>query len=126
MEEGQIILIVFPQDKQQKLRHTLFTACGHNYFKRVKGLPLNPDCLNFKFTNFTMSPIKTQLKKLIDDERDVNVLKAIKTLLEKTNSEIMLKEKLTSRALKSERDIKEGRVLTKRELIKRTNQLATK
>lgn len=73
-----------------------------------------------------MIPIKTQLKKLIDEERDVSVLKAIKTLLEKTNSEIILKEKLTSRALKAESDIKNKRLLTKRELINRTNQFAAK
>ncbi len=67
-----------------------------------------------------MIPIKTQLKKLIDEEQDVSVLKAIRILLQKTNSEIILKQKLTSRALKSESDIKEGRLLSKREIINRT------
>jgi hypothetical protein len=58
------------------------------------------------------SILKTQLHKLIDEEQDVALLKAIKTLLSKNALNPELKEKLTQRALKAEDDIKNGKVYT--------------
>jgi len=60
--------------------------------------------------------IKTELSRLIQDETDHRVLEAIYILLKKTSLNPELKEKLTSRALKSEEDIKEGRLYSKVEL----------
>lgn len=60
--------------------------------------------------------IKAELQKLIEQEKDLHILEAIRTLLKKSSLSPTLKEKLTSRALKSEHDIKEGRLLSRQEL----------
>lgn len=60
--------------------------------------------------------IKQELKTLIEKEKDLHILQAIKTLLVKTSLDSILKEKLTSRALKAEEDIQAGRVYTRKEL----------
>jgi hypothetical protein len=61
--------------------------------------------------------IKTEVQQLIENETDLSVLQAIRTILLKTGLNPMLKEKLTQRALKSEEDIKSGRVFTKEEVV---------
>jgi hypothetical protein len=66
--------------------------------------------------------LKTELQRMIEQETDVNVLKAIRTILQKTSLNPVLKEKLTSRALKSEADIQAGRLFSKEDVIKRTNR----
>ncbi|MCG8321603.1 MAG: hypothetical protein MI921_19020 [Cytophagales bacterium] len=66
--------------------------------------------------------IKTQLQKMIEQENDIHVLEAIRTLLQKTRLNPVLKDKLTSRAMRSDEDIKAGRILTKEEVIRRTNK----
>jgi hypothetical protein len=63
--------------------------------------------------------IKQELRTLIDNENDLRVLEAIKTLLVKTALDPVLKEKLTLRALKAEDDIKAGRVFTREEIEKK-------
>ena len=63
--------------------------------------------------------IKQELRSLIDQEKDLHILEAIKTLLQKSSLNPVLKEKLTSRALKSEKDIKEGKVYTRAEMEKK-------
>lgn len=60
--------------------------------------------------------IKRELKTLIEKEKDLHILEAIKTLLVKSGLDSSLKEKLTSRALKAEEDIQAGRVYTRKEL----------
>jgi len=49
--------------------------------------------------------IKQELRMLIDKEKDLHILEAIKTLLVKSSLDPILKEKLTSSALKAEEDI---------------------
>lgn len=63
--------------------------------------------------------IKQELRVLIDEEKDLHVLEAIKTLLMKSSLNPILKEKLTSRALRSEKDIMLGKVYTREELEKK-------
>ncbi|WP_245189381.1 hypothetical protein [Lunatimonas salinarum] len=63
--------------------------------------------------------IKQELRALIEKEKDVHVLETIKTLLVKSSLNPILKEKLTSRALKAEEDIREGRVYTREEFEKK-------
>jgi hypothetical protein len=70
--------------------------------------------------------IKTELKELIEQERDLSILKAIKILLKKNALDNDLQEKLTNRAIKSEEDIKAGRVLNRSEIIRQTNKLIKK
>jgi hypothetical protein len=72
------------------------------------------------------STIKTELKELIEQEKDLSILKAIKALLRKTSLDTTLREKLRQRAIQSEEDIKEGRVLSRTEIIRQTNRLIRK
>lgn len=70
--------------------------------------------------------IKVELKELIEQENDLSILKAIKALLKKTTLDTVLREKLTRRAIKSEEDIKSGRVLSRAEVIRKTDKLIKK
>lgn len=63
--------------------------------------------------------IRQELRTLIEKEQDRLVLEAIKTLLVKSSLNPILKEKLTSRALKAEVDIRNGRVYTREEFEKK-------
>ena len=63
--------------------------------------------------------IKQELRELIEKEQDLHILEAIKTLLVKSSLDPVLKEKLTSRALKAEEDIQAGRVFTRKEFEKK-------
>ncbi len=69
-----------------------------------------------------MAAIKTELKKMIDEQNDVSVLKAIRTLLQKAGMDSTLREELTTRALKSEQDIKAGHLFSRKEVVKRTRE----
>ena len=60
---------------------------------------------------------------MIQQETDINVLKAIRTILQKTSLDPLLKKKLTGRALKSEADIQSGRLFDKDAVVKRTNRI---
>jgi hypothetical protein len=57
---------------------------------------------------------------MIEEETDLDVLKAIQTILKRTSLNPVLKEKLTSRALAAEADIKAGRLSTKEAVRQRT------
>jgi len=63
--------------------------------------------------------LKSELQHMIERETDVTILKAIRTILVKTSLDPVLKEKLIVRALKSEEDIKAGRVYSRDEVVKR-------
>lgn len=63
--------------------------------------------------------IKQELRRLIEEEKDLHILEAIKTLLVKSSLDPILKEKLTLRALKAEEDIQAGRVYTRKEFEKK-------
>ena len=65
--------------------------------------------------------IKTELQALIENETDNSILEAIKTLLKKSSLDPILKQKLTSRALKAEEDIATGRVMDRKELESKLN-----
>ena len=65
--------------------------------------------------------IKTELRELIDNETDLHVLEAIKTLLKKSSLDPLLKEKLTSRALKSEKDIEKRKLLNREDFEEELN-----
>jgi hypothetical protein len=65
--------------------------------------------------------LKGELVEMIEQEKDVHVLEAIHTLLSRVSLNPLLKQKLTDRALKSEIDIKEGRLFTSEQVIQRTN-----
>jgi hypothetical protein len=66
--------------------------------------------------------IKTELQQMIERETDMSVLEAIRTILQKTSLNPILKEKLTERALNSEKDIMEQRLLSKEEIRSRTHR----
>lgn len=62
--------------------------------------------------------IKQELKRLIENENDVQLLESIKTMLVKSSLNPVLKDILTSRALKAEEDIQAGRLYSREELEK--------
>jgi hypothetical protein len=66
--------------------------------------------------------IKSELQQMIEREMDMRVLEAIRTILQKTSLDPLLKEKLTTRALQSEKDIATGRLFTKDEALKNTGR----
>lgn len=73
--------------------------------------------LNFIDT-MKATDIKQELRTLIDKEKDLHILEAIKTLLVKSRLDPVLKEKLTTRAFKAEEDIQSGKVYTREEFEK--------
>jgi hypothetical protein len=62
--------------------------------------------------------IKSELQQMIEREMDMHVLEAIRTILQKTSLDPMLKEKSTNRALQAEKDIAAGQLFTKDEALK--------
>jgi hypothetical protein len=64
---------------------------------------------------------KEELKKKIEMEDDPHVLQAIRDLLFPEENPIY-KEKLISRALKAEEDIKAGRVYTEEEFFRKSQE----
>ncbi len=70
--------------------------------------------------------LKSELIQLIEEERDESILKAIKTLLQKTGLDSTLKEKLTNRALQSEKEIISGKLLSKADVIRQTDKIRGK
>ncbi len=83
----------------------------------MKTLPLE-----YRLDTMSAIEIKTELQQMIEQEKDMSILEAIRTILQKTRLNPMLKEKLTERALKSEKDITEGRLLSKEEIIQRAGR----
>ena len=59
---------------------------------------------------------------MIEREKDMSILKAIRTILQKTGLDPILKEKLTARALSSEKDIVAGHLFSKEEVVQRTQR----
>jgi hypothetical protein len=70
--------------------------------------------------------LKSELIQLIEEERDESILKAIKTLLQKAGLDATLKEKLTNRALQSEKEIESGKLLIKEDVIRQTDKIRGK
>ena len=68
------------------------------------------------------STIKEELKQRIDLEDNPVILKAIKDLLFPEENDPIYKEKLISRALKADEDIKAGRVYTSEEFFKKSQE----
>ena len=83
----------------------------------MKTLPLE-----YRMDTMSTMKIKTELQQMIERENDMRILEAIRTILQKTSLNPILKEKLTERALKSEKDIAEGRLLSKEEIQQRTQR----
>lgn len=70
--------------------------------------------------------LKNELKTLISQENNPNILEAIKTLLINSSLDPVIKQKLSSRALKSEEDIKANRVYTRKEFEKKLDDILDK
>ena len=65
--------------------------------------------------------IKAELKDLIDQETNLSLLEAVKVLLAQGEYDVAVEKEMVSRALKSEEDIKEGRVFDVDEADARLN-----
>ena len=59
--------------------------------------------------------IKTELQKMIEQENDIHILEAIKTLLQKASLNPLLKKRISSQALQSEEGIKENSLWSRQE-----------
>ena len=66
--------------------------------------------------------IKEEIKQRIDLEDNPIILNAIKDLLFPEESDPIYREKLISRALKADEDIKAGRVYTSEEFFKKSQE----
>lgn len=66
--------------------------------------------------------IKTKLKDLIEQESDPNVLDAVDAIFAQKDFDPLIQKEMISRALKSEKDIKEGKVYTIEEAETRLNK----
>jgi hypothetical protein len=78
--------------------------------------------LNSLYLLQTWSPmkaidLKAELQQLIESENDISILESLRILLKRTRMDNALKGALTSRAQESEKDIAEGRVLSKSDVI---------
>ena len=76
-------------------------------------------------SKLTLEKQREELKKLIDEQEDSRVLGKVYELLNPQPDPI-LREKLIARALRSEEDIKYGRVHTPEEALERLNNLFKK
>lgn len=56
--------------------------------------------------------IKTELKSLIDQETNLSLLETVKALFKQRDFDPSIEKEMISRALESEKDIKEGKVYT--------------
>lgn len=70
----------------------------------------------------TVAGIKTELQRMIEEEKDIKVLEAIHRFLEDSKLDPSLREKLTVRAKQSEDDIKGGRLYSREEITNRTTR----
>jgi len=70
----------------------------------------------------TVAGIKTNLQRMIEEEKDIKILEAIHRFLEDSKLDPALREKLTIRAQQSEEDIKKGRLFSREEIIQRTTR----
>ena len=66
--------------------------------------------------------IKAELQELIAQESDVDILQAIRTLLQKTRIDHVWQDKLTRRAQQAEQDIQAGRFYSREQVVERTNR----
>lgn len=76
-------------------------------------------------SRLTLEEQKEELKKLIDEQADASLLNEVRELLN-PKSDPILREKLIARALRSEEDIKHGRVYTPEQALERINRLFEK
>lgn len=66
--------------------------------------------------------IKSELKSLIDQETNLSLLETVKALFAQKDFDPSIEKEMVSRALKSEQNIKEGKVYTIEEAAARLNE----
>jgi hypothetical protein len=66
--------------------------------------------------------IKTELRDLIEKETDLRILEKVRALFTQKDLDPSVEKEMISRALKSEQDIKEGKVYTIEEAEARLNK----
>ncbi|MBS1486578.1 MAG: hypothetical protein JST43_03245 [Bacteroidetes bacterium] len=74
----------------------------------------------------TLVQQKKELVQLIQSTDDVQILESIKNILKENEHDRLMKERLIAGALKSQEDIKNGRLFSKDEVIKITNRIVGK
>ena len=66
--------------------------------------------------------IKTELRDLIEKETDLRILETVRAMFTQKDLDPSVEKEMISRALKSEQDIKEGKVYTIEEAEARLNK----
>lgn len=66
--------------------------------------------------------LKNEVKEMLEEISDINILQSIKILLESSTNDPALKERLTETAEKSESDINSGKFFSSNEAIKYLNR----
>jgi hypothetical protein len=74
------------------------------------------------FSEVMKADIKAELKDLIDQETDLSLLEVVKALFTQEDYDPFVEKEMISRALKSEQDIKAGKVYTLGEAEDRLNE----
>lgn len=69
-----------------------------------------------------VADIKAELQTLIAQENDVDILQAIRTLLQKARTDTVWQEKLSRRAQQAEEDIQAGRLYDRSQVVERTSR----
>ncbi len=73
----------------------------------------------------TLEEKREEIKKLLDEQEDSHLLDEVYEIL-KPKSDPVLRERLIARALRSEEDIKQGRLNTPEEALARLDKLFKK
>jgi rRNA-processing protein FCF1 len=69
-----------------------------------------------------VAEIKSEIQKLVEVQNDPDILNNVYEILEKAQKEAEVKAAMIARSLKAEEDIKEGRVYTMDEAIKKSDE----
>ena len=64
--------------------------------------------------------IKSEIKNILEQVNDVDILEAVKTILLKSSLDPVLKDKLSKRAMQSESDIKQNKLFGRDEVAEKT------
>jgi hypothetical protein len=66
--------------------------------------------------------LKNEVKEMLEETSDINILQTIKNLLENSSNEYAIKQRFIEMAEKSELDIISGKVFSSNEAIKYLNR----
>lgn len=66
--------------------------------------------------------LKNEVKEMLEEISDINILQSIKNLMENSSNEVAIKQRIIEMAAKSESDINSGKVYSSNEAMKYLNR----